>query len=79
MKISDFNEYLTPLPAKILREEKTYLLMGDFNINLLNKDTDHNISDSYDILSLNFEKKTLKLSLIIFFQIQLNLIPFLTI
>ena len=46
MKISDFNnEYLTPLPAKILQEEKTCLLMGDFNINLLNTDTDYSVSD----------------------------------
>ena len=35
MKISDFNkEYLTPLLAKILQEEKTCLLVGDFNVNL---------------------------------------------
>ena len=55
MKISDFNyEYLTPLLAKILHEEKACLLMGDFNINLLNTDTNHNISDFYDILSSNF-------------------------
>ena len=57
MKISNFNnEYLTPLVIKILREEKTCLLMGDFNINLLNTDTDtdHNVPDFYDILSSNF-------------------------
>ena len=43
IKISNFNyEYLTPLLAKIFQEEKTCLLMGDFNINLLNTDTDHN-------------------------------------
>ena len=28
--------------------------MGDFNINLLNSDTDPNVSDFYDILSSNF-------------------------
>ena len=55
MKISDFNnEYLTPLLAKILQEEKTCPLMGDFNTNFLNTDTDHNVSDFYDILSSNF-------------------------
>ena len=55
MKISDFNnEYLTSLLAKILQEEKTCPLMGDFNTNLLNTDTDHNVSDFYDILSSNF-------------------------
>ena len=55
MKICDFNnEYLIPLLAKILQGEKTCLLMGDFNINLLNTDTDHNVSDFYDILSILF-------------------------
>ena len=28
--------------------------MGDFNINLLNTDPDHNVSDFYDILPSNF-------------------------
>ena len=52
MKICDFNnEYLTPLLAKILREEKTYVLMDDFNINLINTDTGYNVSDFYDTLS----------------------------
>ena len=55
MNISDFNnEYLVPLFAKILQEEKTYLLIVDFNINPLNKNTDPNVSDFYDILSSNF-------------------------
>ena len=54
MKICDFNnEYLTPLLGKIL-QEKTCLLMGDFNINLINTDTNHNVSDFYDILSSDF-------------------------
>ena len=55
MKICEFNnEYLTPLRAKILQEEKTYVLMDDFNINLINTDTDYNVSDFYDILSSKF-------------------------
>ena len=55
MNINDFHsEYLTPLLAKIIQEEKTCLLMTDFNINFLNRDTDHNVSDFCDILSLNF-------------------------
>ena len=55
MKICDFNnEYLTPLLAKILREEKTYVLMDDFNINLINTDTGYNVSDFYDTLSSKF-------------------------
>ena len=52
IKISSFNnEYLIPLPAIILQEERTCLLIGDFNVE---QDTDHNISDFYDILSSNF-------------------------
>ena len=43
-----------PLPAKILQEEKTCLLMGDFNINLLDTDTDPDVSEFFNILSLNF-------------------------
>ena len=55
MKIGDFNnEYLTPLLAKILETEKTCLLMGDFNINLLKTDANPNFSDFCDILSSNF-------------------------
>ena len=44
MNIKDLmnNEYLTPLLATILQEEKTCLLMGNFNINLLNTDTEAN-------------------------------------
>ena len=89
MKICEFNnEYLTPLRAKILQEEKTYVLMDDFNINLINTDTDYNVSDFYDILSSKFFApyilqptkltKALKPSLM-FFLIQLNLMPFLVI
>ena len=40
MKICDFNnKYLTPLLAKILQEEKTCLLMGNFSIHLLQTKT----------------------------------------
>ena len=53
MKIGDFNnEYLIPLLPEI-QEEKTCLLMGDFNINLLNTDTNSNVSDFYDIFLRN--------------------------
>ena len=55
MKISGFNnEYLVPLLAKILQEEKACLLIVNFNINLLNKNADFKVSDFYNILSLNF-------------------------
>ena len=52
IKISCFNnEYLIPLPAIILQEERRCLLIGDFSIE---QDTDHNVSDFHDILSSNF-------------------------
>ena len=55
MKISDCNnEYLIPLRAKILQEEKTCLLMGDFNINLLSTGRNPNVSDLYYTFSSNF-------------------------
>ena len=55
MKTSDFNnEYLIPLRAKILQEEKTCLLMGDFNINLLSTGRNPNVSDLYYTFSSNF-------------------------
>ena len=52
MTIPDFNnEYLTPMHAKILQEEKTCLLMPGF-ISIL--DTDPKVLYFYDILSSNF-------------------------
>ena len=48
-KISRFNsEYLTPLLTNIQKEEKPCMLMGDFNINLLNGERNTNISEFYD-------------------------------
>ena len=88
MKISNFNnEYLTPLVIKILQEEKTCLLMGDFNINLLNTDTDtdHNVPGFYNILSSNFfapyilqPTRLVKISKIFIDNIFLNSIEFST-
>ena len=55
MKISCFNsEYLTSLLTNIQKEEKTSMLMGDFNINLLNAETNINISEFYDNTSSHF-------------------------
>ena len=55
MKISLFNsEYLMPLLTNIQKEEKTCMLMGDFNINLLNTETNTNISELYDNMSSHF-------------------------
>ena len=55
MKISRFNsEYLTPLLTYIQREEETSMMMGDFNINLLNAKANTNISEFYDNVSSHF-------------------------
>ena len=55
MKISCFNsEYLTSLLTNIQKEEKTSMLMDDFNINLLNAETNINISEFYDNMSSHF-------------------------
>ena len=54
-KISCFNnEYLTPLLTNIQKEEKTCMLIGDFSINLLNIETNTNISEFYDNVSFHF-------------------------
>ena len=42
---------MTSLPTNLQKEEKTFMLMGDFNINLLNTDTNTNISEFYDNMS----------------------------
>ena len=55
MKISRFNsEYLTPLLTNIKKEEKTCMLKGDFNINLLYAEANTNISEFYDNMSSHF-------------------------
>ena len=48
MKISRFDsEYLKPILTNIQKEEKTCMLMGDFNVNLLSAETNTNISEFY--------------------------------
>ena len=55
IKISRFNsDYLTPLITNIKIEEKTCTLMSEFNINLLNTETNTNISEFYDNMSSHF-------------------------
>ena len=52
MKISTFNSnYLKPLLYKISKENKRILLLGDFNIDLLNVETQPEISNFVDNLS----------------------------
>ena len=46
MYIDNFNNnFLYPLFDKVNKEKMTLLLMGDFNVNLLNSDNDNSISN----------------------------------
>ena len=52
MKINEFNEnFLDPVLEKIDKEHKTCLLMGDFNINLLNIESDKLVSNFYNLMT----------------------------
>ena len=52
MKINHFTEnHLTALLNKIIKNDHTCLLMGDFNINLINTDTNQQVSDFFDNMS----------------------------
>ena len=84
MKISRFNnQYLMPLLTNIQKEEKTCMLTGDFNINLLNTKTNTNVSEFYNNMRSHFFAlyilqpprltKNSKHSLMIFSYILLNL------
>ena len=50
MCVDNFNDdFLYPLLDKINKEKKSLLLMGDFNINLLNSDNNKSVSNFLDI------------------------------
>ena len=54
MEISEFNEYfINPLMNKLSKEDKTFFLLGDFNIDLLKIDIENNITNFFDILTSN--------------------------
>ena len=51
MSVFDFNEnYLSSLLDKISKENKKSILMGDFNINLLDLDRKTNVSNFHNLL-----------------------------
>ena len=55
MSINDFNNnYMTPLLEKTSCKNKTLVLLGDFNINLLKHDTDDEVSDFFALISCFF-------------------------
>ena len=45
------NDVLTTLLEKISAENKTLILLGDFNIDLLVSDTDREVSNYFDIIN----------------------------
>ena len=54
MSVSEFNDtYLNSLLNKLSLENKSLIIMGDFNINLLNSDSDNDISDFLDQMLSN--------------------------
>lgn len=54
MSLSEFNsDFLSPLLDKVTLENKTIVLLGDFNVNLLNMNTNNNISNFLDIMGNN--------------------------
>ena len=59
MPISEFiSDFLEPLLTKISFEKEEVLLLGDYNINLLNCDSDKNTCDFLELmLSFSFFAK----------------------
>ena len=54
MDIKEFNEnYLDSVFKIISKEKKSVFFMGDFNINLLNINTDNNVTEFFDIMASN--------------------------
>ena len=54
VEISDFNKYyLSNLIEKLSLENKKIVLLGDFNVDLLNYDSNHDVSDFLDTMHSN--------------------------
>ena len=53
MQIKKFNEDISQLLQKILLEKKSIVLMGDYNINLLNYETDPSVESFIDTIYSN--------------------------
>ena len=52
MSLSEFNDsYLAPLLSKISLENKTVLLLGDFNVDLIKCNIDSNTTNYFDLVS----------------------------
>ena len=44
------NSFLLPLLEKLNKQGKLFILLGDFNLNLLNHNIDYNVASFIDIL-----------------------------
>ena len=54
MPISEYNEsYLSPLLDKLSKEKKEIIILGDFNIDLLNYEKNHDIQENLNLLYSN--------------------------
>ena len=54
LSITEFNQnYIDPLLEKLSYEDKSVILMGDFNINLLNYENENNVSEFLDGMCSN--------------------------
>lgn len=54
LSLREFNSFLTPIFSKTNLENKTLILMGDFNIDLLKVEEDPQIASFLDLVSSNF-------------------------
>ena len=55
MNVKEFNNnYICPLLEKISQEKKKAILLGDFNMNLLNYDSNNDVRDFLDSMTSNF-------------------------
>ena len=53
MDVLEFNNHLNHMLEKVSREQKQILLVGDFNINLLNYNVHQTANDFLDSLASN--------------------------
>lgn len=62
LSISDFNTlFMAPFLSKISLENKSLVLMGDYNINLLNSESENDIGEYIDLLGSNLLLPTISL------------------
>ena len=64
MELSEFsNNYFTDLLDTLSSENKTVILLGDFNADLLKYDQNSNISDFLDLMYSSFRTSSAQIAL----------------